>query len=159
MFSRVRVFQVSAAGQDRTAYVRRPEIVRSLRSSEISPNVIPIRKGNISINCDVLCNLFGRRPSSCCNIYIVVVENLAKGFRRSKGNRNASCEWCDQQCEKLKVERKVYNEIGAAHLRQSFQVNHFRCLFRPSKWHQNRFKTEPIWSKRSARGTRKSTQT
>ena len=80
MCSRVWVFQVSAVGQDRTVYVRRPEIVRSLRSSEMFHNVIQIRKGNIFINCDVFCNLVGQARVviyiyTYIYIYIVVVEN------------------------------------------------------------------------------------
>ena len=89
---------------------------------------------------------------------------LLCGFRPSAkavstvGPRYTSCEWGDQQCEKLEVGPNTYNEIGAAHLRQLFQINSFRCFFRPSAWHQDRSKMEPIWPRRLARSTRKLTQ-
>ena len=39
---------------------------------------------------------------------------------------------CDQICEKLEVEQNVHNEIGTSYLRQSFPINYFRCVLRPS---------------------------
>ena len=42
------------------------------------------------------------------------------------------CFRCDQQCEKLKVEQNVYNEIATSHSRQCFQIDCFVCFFQPS---------------------------
>ena len=61
------------------------------------------------------------------------VRQNMKCCRNNQGNRNTLCEWIDQQCEKLKVEQNVYNEFGASHLRQSFQIVIFSLFVSATK--------------------------